>query len=203
MGPALSESTRWCPVCEGRGLPIVWGHPSDEHQEMAEQGRVILAGVVVAGMHPSHVCIECAAEFIASSRIYQREYAGTDIYGIGVWPHGRRSVRIESVDHGWTVLVAGQGSMLIDRHAMKVFPSDVFEDKWPWEVEEWAARRGFVVDVRPEDEGWAIQVIEGGGFFELMLIKTWWRSHGRKAVDTALDRLSCELSSPVWLPEAD
>ena len=168
---------------------------------MAEQGRVILAGCVVTGMYPSHVCAGCACEFIASSRIYQRQHTGADVFGVGVWPHGRRSVRIEANDDGWAVMVAGQGSMLVDRHALMVIPNDVFEDMWPWEVEEWAARRGFVVDARPADEGWELQVGEGGGFFELLLIKAWWRSLGRSAAETAIERLSCEVSSPVWLPE--
>jgi hypothetical protein len=201
MESRLSETTRWCPVCEDRGIPVIWGYPTAEHEQLADQGRVILAGCVVAGMRPSHVCGNCACEFIASDRIYQREHAGRDIYGVGVWPHGRRSVRIEANDQGWAVMIAEEGSMLIDRHALMVIPQDVFEDMWPWEVEEWASRRGFGVEARPADEGWILEVGEGGGFFELVLIKTWWRSLGRNPVKTAIDRLSCEVSSPVWLPE--
>ncbi|MGH8916518.1 MAG: hypothetical protein ACRDZM_18630 [Acidimicrobiia bacterium] len=202
MGSTFNETTRWCPVCEDRGVPILWGYPNAEHQEMADQGRVIIAGCLVStGLYPSHVCAFCQTEFIGTSRIYQRDNAGTDVFGIGVWPHGRRSVRIEANDQGWTVLVARRGEMLIDREAMRLIPDEVFDDMWPWEVEEWAGRRGFTIDVRPAADGWSIETIEGGGFFELALIKTWWRSLGRKPVETALERLSGPISSPIWLPE--
>lgn len=150
---------------------------------------------------PSHVCTECGAEFIASDRIYRREAAGGDVCGIGVWPHGRRPVRVEDNDDGWTIVVAGEGSMLINHHAMSVIPDEVFTEMWPWEAEEWASRRGFDIDVRSTARGWEIVPGRHAGFFSLVVIKTWWRSLGRSPVATAIDRLSCEISSPVWLPE--
>lgn len=201
MGPRLDLSTRWCPVCEERGVPIIWGDPSADAQELAAQGEVIIAGCVVSGMYPSHVCADCSAEFIASSRIYQRDHGGTDVFGIGAWPHGRRSVRIEGHAQGWTVIVAGTGSMLIDRTALQFMLDEVFAEMWPWEVQEWANRRGFAAEVRPNSRGWDIELPEASGFFELTVVKAWWRRLGRNPVATALERLSSDSPAPLWLPQ--
>lgn len=201
MGSRLDLTTRWCPVCEGRGVPIVWGEPNRHARELADQGQVVIAGCVVAGMCPSHVCADCTAEFIASSRIYQRDQAGTDVFGIGVWPHGRRSVRIEGHPQGWTAVVSGAGSMLIDRSSLSVLLDEVFAEMWPWEVQEWASRRGFTAEVRPHSGGWEISLPEASGFFELTVVKTWWRNLGRSPVITALEKLSSDTVGPLWLPE--
>lgn len=36
--------------------------------------------------------------------------------------------------------------------------------------------------------------------FALVLIKTWWRTLGRNPVESALEHLTRERSSPIWLP---
>jgi hypothetical protein len=79
-------TTRWCPVCECRGIPIIWGEPSERVMRLADEGRIILAGCTPIGLHPSHACEVCHTEFVASDRIYQRETSGTHVLGIGVWP---------------------------------------------------------------------------------------------------------------------
>ena len=201
MEPMLCQATRWCPTCESPGTPIMWGYPTEMALQQADQGRVILGGCVVTEPHPSHLCDTCGTEFIAANRLYKRQPAGTEVYGVAVWPHGRRSVRVEANDGGWTVMVDGEGSMLINRHAMTVIPNNVFEGMWPWEVQSWATKRGFPAQVELIETGASLRVGEAANLFELLLIKTWWRSLGRSPLESAIDRLSSEASSPIWLPK--
>jgi len=197
---SMIETTRWCPVCESPGVPIVWGEPTAHSMQLAEEGRVIIAGCTPLGIHPSHACAACDTEFIAADRVYKRE-TPRSVLGIGVWPHGRRPVRIEENDEGWTAVVGGEGSMLIRREGIPVFIREVFEGMWPWEVERWITRRGFdAVVVQGEYAGWEIRVADVAQLFELTLVKHWWRSLGRNPVKAALDRLTSEDSSPIWLP---
>jgi hypothetical protein len=119
---------------------------------------------------------------------------------VAVWPHGRRSVRVEANEEGFTVMVQREGSMLIGRHDMIVVANMVFAEKWPWDVQSWATKRGFVAKVAPHDNGWSLSVSGDSEFFELLLIKAWWRDLGRNPAETAIDRLTSENSSPVWLP---
>jgi len=168
---------------------------------MADEGRVVIGGCTPIGPHPSHVCTDCDAEFIASDRVYRRGHSDAFVIGVAVWPHGRRSVRIEAIDEGWVALIAGKGSMLIDRSAIEVFIGGVFEDMWPWEVQEWVNRRGFAAEVgQSPDGGWQITVPDVAQLFELILIKAWWRNLGRSPVESALDGLTTWDSSPIWLP---
>lgn len=127
MRSGLTTTARWCPVCEGRGVPIVWGEPSEYVVRLAEEGHAIIGGCTPIGLHPSHACRECETEFIASDRIYRRETGGDYVLGVGVWPHGRRPVRIEENDEGWTVVVAGEGSMLIAPEVISVVIGTVFQ----------------------------------------------------------------------------
>lgn len=91
--------------------------------------------------------------------------------------------------------------MLIDRHGMNVVTNEVFADMWPWDVQSWATRRGVAAKVTKYEDGWSLDAIEDSGTLELLLIKAWWRDLGRSAVATAIERLTCEHSSPLWLPE--
>jgi hypothetical protein len=197
----LDSKTRWCPVCEGRGIPIVWGEASQHVMRLAEEGKVIIAGCTPSGIHASHGCESCGAEFIASDRVYRREVRRVEVMGIGVWPHGRRPVRVEDNDEGWTVVVAGEGSMLIEREAAHVFFSEVFVGMSPWEIQEWVRRRGFEVVIEPGADGY-LEIVISDLFhlFGLTLIKTWWRALGRAPVPKALERLGAHV---VWLPEGD
>lgn len=196
----MERTKRWCPVCEEPGVPIVWGYPTLRDQQLAKQGDAILAGCVVTGNRPTHECSTCGCEFIASSRLYQRQRADIDIPGVAVWPHGRRSVRVEANEEGFTVMVEREGSMLIGQQDLIAVANSVFEDKWPWDVQSWATKRGFVAKVAPHDNGWSLSVSGDSEFFELLLIKAWWRDLGRNPAETAIDRLTSENSSPVWLP---
>lgn len=190
-------------MCGGHGVPIVWGYPTERTMRDAKQGLVVLAGCVVDnGIMPSHVCDTCDAEFVASNRLYKRVQNGQDVYGIAVWPQGRRSVRVESNDRGWTVVVDRAGSMLLVQDHLDLVVADVFHGMHPWEVEAWASKRGFPAQTKPLGDGWALEVSPVlAGLFELLLLKSWWRDLGRGAVQKAIDRLSCEVSSPIWMPD--
>lgn len=201
MEYTINQVTRWCPVCEHPGVAVVWGYPSDSSRRLAEQGQVILAGCHAEGMAPSHICRGCDGEFIAANRLYQRLHAGTEVYGVAVWPHGRRSVRIEANQPGWTVMIDGVGAMLLNDHDLPVFVDDMFHNMGPREVQGWASRRGFPAEIALDEDGWSLNVKDGAGFFELLLIKAWWRNLGRYPVEAAIERLSCHVSSPVWLPQ--
>jgi hypothetical protein len=199
-------TTRWCPVCEGKGIPIVWGYPSENVRRLADEGRVIIAGCMPIGIHPSHGCASCGSEFIATDRIYRREVLDQEVLGIGVWPHGRRPVRVEDhggdhgvgVDAGWTVVVAGEGSMLIEVGAARVFFEDVFEGMSAWQMAEWVRRRGFDAVVQPGEAGSVeVSIHDQFNTLALTLIKTWWRALGRNPVPKALGRLGSHV---VWLP---
>jgi len=199
----MDQIKRWCPVCEGPGVPIVWGHPTVRDQQLAKEGQVVLAGCVVTGTYPTHECGACGCQFIASSRLYLRLGARGENFGIAVWPHGRRSVRVEANEDGFTVIVEREGSMLIGRQDMTLVSNEVFADMWPWDVQRWATRRGFAANVSPHDNGWSLNVSGDLDSFELLLIKAWWRDLGRSPVGTAIERLTCEDSSPMWLPTAE
>jgi hypothetical protein len=196
----MEQIKRWCPVCEDPGVPIVWGYPTVRDQQLAKEGQVILAGCDVTGTHQTHECGTCGCEFIASSRLYLRHGAQGEIYGVAVWPHGRRSVRVEANEDGFTVMIEREGSMLIGRQDMTVACNEVFTDMWPWDVQRWATRRGFAAKVSADDNGWSLNVRGDLVSFELLLIKAWWRDLGRSSVRTAIERLTQENSSPVWLP---
>jgi hypothetical protein len=199
MRSSLENKTRWCPVCESRGIPIVWGEPSEHTMRLAEEGRVILAGCTPVGIHASHGCGSCDAEFIAYDRVYRRQVRDVEVIGIGVWPHGRRPVRVEDHDEGWTVVVAGEGSMIISREAAKPLFAGVFEDMSAWEIEEWVRRRGFDVSIESRANGWLeISISDPFRLFGLILVKTWWRTLGRGPVQQALERLGPDV---VWLAE--
>lgn len=203
MGPLINETTRWCPVCGGRGVSIVWGYPTDETMRRAEAGDVVLGGcVVTTEVTPSHECTECPTEFVARNMLYRRVFGDREVYGIGVWPHGRRRVRIEVADEGSIVLVEGKGPMLLNEHDFTAVMNELFADWWPWDVQAWVTKRGFPATVLPTETGWSLNVGEGGPFVELLLFKTWWRGLGRGAVNKAIERLTCEASSPIWIPEA-
>lgn len=196
----MEQIKRWCPVCGEPGVPIVWGYPTLRDQQLAKQGDAILAGCVVTGTQPTHGCGTCGCEFIASSRLYLRQGAEGEIYGVAVWPHGRRSVRVETNEDGFTVMVEREGSMLMGGRDITIVASEVFADMWPWDVQSWATKRGFAAKVIPDDNGWSLSVREDLDSFELLLIKTWWRDLGRDPVATAIARLTSEDSTPVWLP---
>ena len=199
MRSAVDRATRWCPVCESKGIPIVWGEPSESTMRLADEGRVIIGGCTPIGIHPSHGCAGCGSEFIASDRIYRRDVRDGHVIGIGVWPHGRRSVRIEDNDQGWTLVVAGEGSMLIGSAAAPVFSANVFEDMSVWQIADWARRRGVEVTVEPAPHGtWKMLIDDTFDVFWLTVGKLWWRSLGRGPVDKALERLGPHV---VWLPE--
>jgi hypothetical protein len=70
----------------------------------------------------------------------------------------------------------------------------------PWEIEEWAERRGFLAVVRRGEQGWELEVPEMFVVLALIVLKSWWRSLGRDPVETAVGRLTSEDSSPIWLP---
>ncbi len=198
MRSDIESATRWCPVCENRGVPIVWGYPSRDLMQLADEGRVILAGCTPIGIHPSHGCASCGSEFIASERIYRREVHDDEVLGIGVWPHGRRPVRVEDHDQGWTVVIAGAGSMLVDLEAARIFFDDVFEGMSAWQMADWARRRGFDAVVGPgQAGGWELSIRDQFNTLALTLIKTWWRALGRNPVEKALERLGSHV---VWLP---
>jgi hypothetical protein len=166
---------------------------------LAEEGRVILAGCTPIGIHASHGCDTCDAEFIGSDRLYRREVGGVEVMGIGVWPHGRHPVRVEDHDEGWTVVADGQGSMLISRDAAQVIFLDVFEGMSAWEIEEWARRRGFDASIESRANGWLeVSISDPFRVFGLTLIKTWWRALGRQTVQQALDRLGPNV---IWLAD--
>jgi hypothetical protein len=166
---------------------------------LAEEGRVILAGWTPIGIHASHGCGTCDAEFIGYDRIYRRELRGVEVMGIGVWPHGRRPVRVEDHDEGWTVTVVGEGSMLIGRDAAQTIFAGVFEDMTAWEIEEWVRRRGFDVSIESQANGWLeLSISDPFRVFGLTLIKTWWRNLGRSPVKKALGRLGPDV---IWLPD--
>jgi hypothetical protein len=149
------------------------------------------------GLHPSHGCGHCGTEFIASDRIYRREVGNDEIIGIGVWPHGRRPVRVEDHDQGWTIVVAGEGSMLVYGEAGPLFFAEVFEGIGPWEVEGWARRRGFEAIIEQSEEGtWEVGIHDPYRVFGLTLVKTWWRALGKDPVAKALERLGGDV---VWL----
>jgi hypothetical protein len=199
MRSSLESKTRWCPVCESKGIPIVWGEPSEHTMRLAEEGTVILAGCTPVGIHATHGCGTCDAEFIGYDRVYRREVRGVEVMGIGVWPHGRRPVRVEDHDEGWTVVVTGEGSMLVNRDAAPVPFADVFEGMSAWEIEEWARRRGFDASLEPQANGWLeISISDPFRLFGLTLIKTWWRTLGRSPVAKALDGLGPHV---IWLAE--
>lgn len=179
---------------------MVWGKPSARELALSNQGRVILAGLVAATTAPTHVCSGCATEFIATNRIYRRAQDGDFVFGVSVWPHGRRQVRIEATTAVWTIVVEGEGSMLVDRRADAVFPAEVFDGMWPWEVEKWARRRGCPVEAVAGEEMWTIKVPEDS-LFELVVAKAWWRTLGRNPVEKAIEQLSREPLSPMWLPD--
>ena len=194
----MESPTRWCPVCETRGIPIVWGEPSDQVMRLADEGRVVVAGCTPTGLHPSHICAACYTGFNSSDRIYQREQGGRPVLGIGVWPHGRRPVRIEDNGSGWTVVVAGRGSMLIDREASTAFIPDVLENLLPWEIEEWVHRRGSDVTIERHPDGrWDVTVQVTSHVSALLLAKAWWRTLGRRPIETALELLA---SHAIWMP---
>ncbi|MHC4469600.1 MAG: hypothetical protein ACYTDY_00290 [Planctomycetota bacterium] len=53
-----------CPECGSeRVVPIVYGLPTDEALEMAEQGRFRLGGCCVTGNDPKWGCLDCAWPF--------------------------------------------------------------------------------------------------------------------------------------------
>ena len=125
--------------------------------------------------------------------------SGTHVLGIGVWPHGRRPVRIEDNDDGWTVVVGGEGSMLIGAGATPSFLGTVFGGMPLWEIEEWVARRGFTGEVAQNEGGeWELRLPDMADLFALILIKSWWRTLGRNPVETAIEQL---LSNAIWLPD--
>jgi len=61
------ETTRWCPVCESRGIPIVSGEPTEQEMRLAHEGRVIIAGCTPIGLHPSPSA-ESIGEVLAEDR---------------------------------------------------------------------------------------------------------------------------------------
>lgn len=184
------------------GTRIVWGYPTEDDERLADEGQVILGGCVVeTGVAPSHECGACGSEFIASNMLYRRTFSDGEVFGVGVWPHGRSRVRIEETGDGWLAAVERKGSMLLGEHDFATAMNDVFADWWPWEVQDWASRRGFPAEVEPTETGWSLVVREGGPFVELLLLKTWWRSLGRSPIDKAIERLSCEVSSPIWMSD--
>jgi hypothetical protein len=197
----MEQTTRWCPVCEAPGVAIVWGYPTIRDQQRAKEDQVILGGCDVSGRQPTHECVTCGSEFISSSRLYLRQGVGGEIYGVAVWPHGRRSIRVEANQDVFTVIIERKGSMLINRHHMNVVTNEVFADMWPWDVQSWATKRGVAAKVTSHDNGWSLDVMEDSETLELLLIKTWWRDLGRSPAGTAIERLTCEHSSPMWLPE--
>ncbi|MEA1903760.1 MAG: hypothetical protein U9N56_09565, partial [Actinomycetota bacterium] len=55
--------------------------------------------------------------------------------------------------------------------------------------------------VAPTETGWSLNVIADGPFVELLLLKAWWRSLGRGAISKAIELLTCDVSSPIWMPD--
>lgn len=99
------------------------------------------------------------------------------------------------------VSLDGRGSMLLHAHDFSAVMNELLADWWPWDVRSWVTRRGFPATVMPTDTRWSLNVGEGRPFVELLLFKTWWRGLGREAVEKAIERLTCEVSSPIWIPE--
>jgi hypothetical protein len=113
-------------------------------------------------------------------------------------PTGADRYGSRATSRGWTIVVAGEGSMLVEERAAGVFFPDVFDGMGPWDIEDWVGRRGFEAFVEPRGEGgWEVSIQDPFHLFGLTLVKTWWRALGRDPVEKALGRLADHV---VWLP---
>lgn len=53
-----------CPTCNGhKTIPIVYGFPSQELFEEAEQGKIHLGGCVIGADMPTYSCSTCNTKF--------------------------------------------------------------------------------------------------------------------------------------------
>ncbi len=52
-----------CPICGGKVVRILYGEPSHETFEQAEQGKLILGGCCISEESPDWECISCHHQF--------------------------------------------------------------------------------------------------------------------------------------------
>lgn len=188
--------TRWCPVCESPGVPVVRRH--DERDELAE---VVEVSSDLPGIDPSHFCSRCPTFFRSKDRFFLTARHGVGVHGITVWPHGERHLSIEVGEDGLVATFHDGASVLISRDDMTYVATNFFQRSSEREIETWARRRGFGLRVVTARAGTADLVVDRPGpHFMLLVFKSWFQIHEIRHTEDGIDHLESVGVEPVLFP---
>ena len=66
---SLTRRSRYCPACNTRGIPVIYGMPSSDLHQAVEQGLIALGGCIVRGDEDSTWwCPDCEESFAGPDR---------------------------------------------------------------------------------------------------------------------------------------
>lgn len=190
--------TRWCPICEGPGRPVVQGTVTTHDAQALRSGAAVRVRERIPGISPSHMCTRCPTFFGHRDRFYLTARHETSTYGIAVRPHRRARLRIELVDDGLGFLFPdGSWILLPDGDFPKIL-SDYFSGYQGMEIIGWSSRRGFDVRLTTLEPGaLQLKVDPPGPRFPLLVAKTWARDNELRRADHCAETLSVIGAHPV------
>lgn len=166
--------TRWCPICESPGKPVLRGSLSDDDMTAIQMGAAVRVGKRLPDIEPTHLCSLCPTFFRWRDRFYLTARREKGVHGIGVWPHRQARVRIEMAADGVVFLFGNTNWILANNDTFQRVVSDFFWGHGQREIITWARRRGFKVRLVPTGNGQArLKVDPGGCHFPLLVVKSW------------------------------
>lgn len=200
----VRDMTRWCPVCESRGRPVVQGELSIRDVEALRTGAAVRVRDRLPGITPSHMCAHCPTFFRSDDRFYLSARHDENVHGIAVWPHGRARVRIELAGRGMAFVFGDTTWALLRPDDVTEVTTDFFWGSGRREIISWSSRRGFSIRLAPDGEGRAaIRVDPPGPHFGLLVAKTWAQENALRNADFTLSTLAELGISPLAVGPAD
>lgn len=187
--------TRWCPVCESPGIPVVQGRGPGSSADAVQVSRDL------PGIEPTHFCTRCPTFFRSRDRFYLTAQHGDGVHGISVWPHGERHLSIEVGEEGLLLTFHDSASVLVSRHDSSRIAGDFFGSRCSDDITAWGRRRGFDVRVVPVSDMTAeLRVDPPGPHFVLLVTKAWFRWNEVRSTEDGVDLLEWIGARPVLFP---
>jgi hypothetical protein len=118
--------TRWCPICESPGKPVLRGSLSTAEINAIQKGNAVRVGKRLPDIEPTHFCSLCPTFFRWRDRFYLTARGEKGVHGIGVWPHRQARVRIEMAADGVVFLFGNTNWILADNDTFQRVVSDFF-----------------------------------------------------------------------------
>ena len=169
----MGTHLRWCPVCGfGAVLPVLYGYPTAEGWEEAEEGRAVLGGCVSDGTDDAFRCDECGMGFDADGG------PNVDRVRRGRRPDLPRRIDVSEegivlTGDGWSALVSADDVPGAVAAAVRVAVGG-------GPVEDWLARSGLEPDVVRHVDGMVILEVTGEEHtaFMRLAVRDAWRTVG-------------------------